>query len=82
MRMSEAVQDKSMHHLASTHLTMCKLMPGIMHGILNKSLHHYIIQSSYLPENANNVEQRIRIFATVVMLFSPILRLITLANLE
>jgi hypothetical protein len=53
-----------------------------MHGILNKSLHHYIIQSSHLPENANNVEQRIRIFAIVVMLFSPMLRLITLANLE
>ncbi len=85
-----------MHHLALTQLTMCKLMSGIMHEILNKSffcflffsmrglpqsvasLRNYI--SIYLPENANNVEQRIRIFTIVVMLLSPMLSLITFAN--
>ena len=44
-RMSEVFRDKNIHHmhLASIQLIVCKLIPGIMCGILNKSLYHYII---------------------------------------
>ena len=34
MRMSEAFRDNNIHRLASILLIVCKLMPGIMQGIL------------------------------------------------
>ena len=62
MRMSEAVQDKNIwHYLVLIQLTKCKLM-AIMHEIINddrKFVSLCNFQISYLPENANNVKQRI-----------------------
>ena len=81
-RLSEAVQYKNVHLASTLLMIVCKLMLGIMLGILKKvyiSLHNFhwqLANLSYLPENANKVEQRIRIFATVVMVLSLMLRLI------